>query len=134
LRPLVEKPGGQTATEKSIDTAESHRSLTQWTRNLESTLREAFKLSAQWQKIDPGEVVVDVSDDFGLSMLQASEIKDLIEMHGAGLLSPETFLSEVKRRGFFSDGFSERDELERIARGAKPPEPEPNPDPEPDPT
>ncbi len=46
---------------------------------------------------------MDIFSDFGLTMKAEQDIKALIDMRKASLISARTFLDEVKRRGLLSD-------------------------------
>lgn len=114
---LVQAPGGQTATEKAIDTAQADSALQAIVRNMENSLNKALEIMGQWVGItETGKV--DINQDFGLSHNDGVSIDALLKARLAGELSRETFLFEIKRRGVLSDSLDIEDEQERIDQDA----------------
>lgn len=118
LQPLIGQSGNQTATGKAIDEAKSQTSVQAWIRNEENGIREAYILAAEWLKA--GEIsddfAINIFNEFGLSMRANEDIAALLQMRAKGMISHDTFITEVKRRGILSDNVdadTEKDLLDR---------------------
>ncbi len=111
---LVKKPGTQTATAKAIDTAESISDLQSIVRKLESGLEQAFELAGEWHGERGLPVGVDIHQDFGMSMADASDLQTLLQSRLAGEVSQRTFLAELKRRAVLTDSLDVDEEITRI--------------------
>lgn len=106
LRPLMRsRPGNATATETAIDTAETNASLLSWVRRAENAIAMALKNAARFAGIENANVSVDICDDVGLDPSQNADIETLMKLRSMGELTSPTFLSELRRRGLFSDAF-----------------------------
>ena len=104
LQPIVQRSGNQTATGRVLDESRTHTSIQAWIRALENTLRKAFEYASSWTNSElPSDFSIDINNDFGLSERIGDDIRSLIEMRKAALLSGDTFLREVKRRGLLSE-------------------------------
>jgi len=121
LQPIVQRSGNQTATGRVLDESRTHTSIQAWIRSLENTLRQAFEYATQWTKTElPETFSIDINNDFGLSERIGDDIRSLIEMRKAALLSGDTFLREVKRRGLLSEVVDIDSELEAIEEEGPP--------------
>lgn len=121
LQPIVQRSGNQTATGRVLDESRTHTSIQAWIRSLENTLRKAFEMAAQWTKTElPESFTIDINNDFGLSERIGDDIRSLIEMRKAALLSGDTFLREVKRRGLLSEVVDVEAELGAIEEEGPP--------------
>ena len=104
LQPLIQKTGGATATGRALDEARTHSNIQSWIRATEGALLEALATAGEWVNVElPDDAAVDIFSDFGLTMKAEQDIKALIDMRKASLISARTFLDEVKRRGLLSD-------------------------------
>tara|TARA_Y100000310_G_scaffold323143_1_gene383115 strand:- start:822 stop:2195 length:1374 start_codon:yes stop_codon:yes gene_type:complete len=104
LQPLIQKTGGATATGRALDESRMHSNIHAWVRALENVLLEAFISAGEWMGLEiPDEFSVDVFSDFGLTLKAEQDVRALLDMRNAGLLTHRTFLEEVKRRGLLSD-------------------------------
>ncbi len=99
-----QKPGGVTATEKAIDTAENDSSLKSWAIDLQELLNLSLRTSAQMMQMDESAIGdgVKVNTDFK-SFLRSMEIRELREAFNDGLLPREIVIEELKRRGVIRD-------------------------------
>lgn len=124
LQLLADKPG-QTATGEVRDDVKENSPLAMMARALQDALEQAFGFMAQfagvkWDRTtasnDKGGSI-RVNTDFGIQ-LGAATVQDLVNMVSAGVISKETFWSELQRRGVLSDSFDptvEKDRLETEA-------------------
>jgi hypothetical protein len=121
LQPIVQRSGNQTATGRVLDESRTHTSIQAWIRSLENTLRKAFEMATQWTKTElPETFTIDINNDFGLSERIGDDIRSLIEMRKAALLSADTFLREVKRRGLLSEVVDVTAEIDAIEEEGPP--------------
>lgn len=98
---LTAAPG--TATGRAIDESKSQASIYRSVRALENCLEECFMLAAEWMKIElPDDFAVDVYSDF-VASLGGGDSEEIVAAWQAGLITQETALMELKRRGMLSD-------------------------------
>ena len=113
LQPLVQKTGSQTATGKAIDESRVHTAIQAGIRSVENCFREAYMLAGSWMRMDiPEDFSVDITNDFGVSLRAADDVRALLDLRKTGDISRETFLRELKRRGLLSEGLDIEDEIE----------------------
>ena len=105
LEPLMHRPGGTTATEASIDTAKAHSKLRKSVRAEEQALERALQLMARWLEIAEPKIGVDINEDFGLSIRDASDVDRLITMRKNGDLTRESLWAELQRRNLLGESF-----------------------------
>lgn len=119
LQPLVQATGNATATGRAMDEARTHSNIQAWIRGLENTLHQAFEIAGQWvnQQVSD-DFAIDIFNDFGVSLSATDDIKALIAMKEKGMISHETFLDEVKRRGVLSDNVDALNEIDAIGEDA----------------
>lgn len=120
LQPLISRSGGVTATAKSMDEARSESNILSWVRETEAGLRKAYEYAARWIKTElPEDFKVDIYSDFGLSLQTAEDMQTLLALYGQGVITAETLLTEVKRRGVLSEMVDSETEAQ-AARDAVP--------------
>jgi len=96
---LVPRPGRTTATEKSINAAESHSVVQMMALNFQDLLEQALVVAGDWIGVPPeacGDVRLNTA--FGLSGLDAKALEALILAYNTGVLTPLAFLQELRRR------------------------------------
>jgi hypothetical protein len=99
LQPLLTRTGNATATGRVLDETKSESAMQAWVRAVESGLRDAYRLAAQWIKVElPEDFSIDVFSDFALSLKAAEDIAVLQKARLAGDISRKTFLEACKRR------------------------------------
>jgi len=104
LSPLVERTGGTTATGRAMDEARTSTNIQAWIRALEDTLAQAYGIASEWIGASlPDDFAIDIFNDFGIGVKASEDTKNLITMGQSGLISHETLLQEIKRRGILSD-------------------------------
>ena len=104
--------GTETATGASLDAAKETAPLAMMADNLKDTVEQALKWFTAYQGGEQ-EITVTVNKDFGVSMLTAQDVTALLTAVNTGLMSKETALKEMARRGFISEDTNIADELER---------------------
>lgn len=112
----VDKATAESATGRALDNAEGVAPLMAWALSLEDSLNTMLVYMGAWLGIDPQDVgTIEVNKDFGMSLKDQGEIEALLRSRQAGDISQETFLTELKRRGFFGDDFDVEVEMARIS-------------------
>lgn len=112
---LVRKPGNATATARALDQGEQDSALGAIARALESALDTMLDYFAFWLGLgkDAGGNT-QVFKDFGISMRDAEDVKQLTEMRVNGDISRQTYWDEMKRRGLLSDDFDPENEYDLL--------------------
>lgn len=114
---LVRRSGSTTATEKSINTAQSHSELQAMAESFGDALELAFHYAARWLdlEVDDASLKVEVNTDFGVSEGDAQGLDVLFKARAAREISREAFLAELKRRGVLMADFDVEMDGERLA-------------------
>lgn len=123
LQPVMSKIGNVKATGQAINEAKQQSSIQAWIRGMEDTLETLFEMSAIWLKKElPEDFSVDIYSSFSLGLKASEDIQSLIEMRKAvpPMISHETFIKEVKRRGILSDDVEPDQEVSDTAGEAPP--------------
>lgn len=113
LQLLVQK-GNQSATGEALDAKKETSQLAMMADALKDCLEQAFAYMADIANIAAESVEVNVNKDFGVSMMTAQEVTAMLSAVNTGNLSRETFLSELKRRGFVRDDLDVEAEIDAI--------------------
>lgn len=114
LQLLVAKPNAQSATGEALDAKKETSQLAMIADGLKDALENAFMYAFEYAGIDGGDFTVSVNTDFGLSMLTAQEVQTMLMAVNTGNMTRDTFLREMKRRGFLSPDADVEDEVERL--------------------
>lgn len=116
LQPMVRKDGSATATEKVLDEGKTSSNIQSWARSLEGFLQVLYTVAAKWMKVNlPKDFKVDVYDDFGLSARATEDLQLIIEAWEKKLLTTQTALEEIRRRGILPETLDVADEIKRLA-------------------
>jgi hypothetical protein len=118
LELLMPKTGTMTATEKAINTVEEHSAAQSMTMNLEQALNTALEVTADLEKIDGETGSLKLYHEFGFTMREAQDIRELREMELAGQISRDTFWDELKRRTVLAESFKNEDEKQKLEEAA----------------
>ncbi len=109
---MAAKPGSQTATEKSIEKAESDSTLKSWALLLEEAVNTALNYMGQYADVQyPGGATVNT--DYR-SMLTDFTAKELLDAVREGILSKEVVFTELKKRGAISSSFDWEENLAQM--------------------
>jgi hypothetical protein len=122
LELLVPRSGSTTATGEAIDQAKMSSTLAMMAFALKDALEQAFGFMALYAGLnrDSGGGSLTVNTDFGVSLRGAQDITSIIEAMKNGLISRETGIRELKRRGFLSDDIDEEEEVKRALDDSMP--------------
>jgi hypothetical protein len=115
LELLVSKPSGQTATGETIDQAKMNSSLAMMANALKDALEQAFGFMALYAGLDrdAGGGSLTINTDFGISMRGTQDTSGLLQAVKDGVISRETCIRELKRRGILSDDIDEAEEVQK---------------------
>ena len=118
LQLLVARPGGQSATGESLDSAKETSILAVTADELKNTLEIALDWMCQYGGLDAA-TVVKVNKEFGVTMMDAQRMTALLSAVNTGNLSRETFIAELARCGMIAPDIVPDDEIERIGDNAE---------------
>jgi Domain of unknown function (DUF4055) len=105
MAPLLTKMGFVTATAKIIDEGDNESQAQTWIQGAEAAVLEAIELVAiaRKQPIKVESLQVDIFSDFGLAASRQTDAQVLLESAKMYLVPRAETLSELKRRGFYSE-------------------------------
>ncbi|WP_041813203.1 DUF4055 domain-containing protein [Azospirillum baldaniorum] len=117
MQPLALSAGDRTATEASINNANTHTSL----RAMVIGLKDALELALAYMADLAGQPVenggtLQVNLDFGVKG-DPLEVQNLILLYERGVITGPTLLAEAKRRGLLNDDVVPSDEYEAARLG-----------------
>ena len=122
LELLIPKPGGQSATGEVIDAAKMNTPLAMMATSVKDAIEQMFVYMALFEgETDPdyaGSIIINT--DYGVSLRGAQDTQNLIGMYREGLISRETFITEMKRRGILSEDVDPEEEIRRIVEDEMP--------------
>jgi len=114
LQPMAKNTAATTATGKNIDEARNNSSIQAWIRALETGLRDAIKIAAEWHRITLADMfALDIFSDFAATLYTIDDLTQLLAMRQAKQISQETYLKEIKRRGVLSEDVDIPEEIAR---------------------
>lgn len=91
----------QTATERSIDSAQENSDMASIAQNLEDALSIAYEMWCDMAGTQKGDETISVNREFISELLSPEEMKELREEYSAGLLDKETFWQLMESGGRF---------------------------------
>lgn len=110
---LVKQPGQRTATEASND-AEANKSTLQSTvEDFEDAMDRCLQITADWLKAGNGGTV-SLFKDFGAATLTDASAQLVLSLQGAGMLTKETTIVEMQRRGVVGPDVDPEVEIEKV--------------------
>lgn len=112
LQLLVDR--AQTATGAALDSAKETSTLAMMADSLKDALEQALQWMCDYGGLGEQSVTVAVNKEFGISMLTPQEVTAMLTAVNTGTLSRETFLEELKRRGFVRADLDTQEEMDRI--------------------
>jgi hypothetical protein len=101
---LVQKPGNRTATEAAGDDEGNKCDLQRMAEGFADALDMALAYMAQWARLPTGGNVA-LFDDYGAANLSDASAALIKDMALSGMLTHETALRELQRRGVLSPDF-----------------------------
>lgn len=111
---LLRKQANKTATEVATDNAVGVCALQRISQSLEDALDQALQITADWVgEIQGGHI--DIFDDYGAATLADAGAQLVLTAQQSGLLSKETAINELIRRGTISSEVNATVEAEKIA-------------------
>ena len=111
---LVQKPGARTATEDANDAEGNKCDLQRMAEAFEDALDMALDFMAQYARLPTGGNV-SLFKDFGAASLSDASAQLIQALQQGGLISKETAIAELKRRGVLSQEVDAANEAELAA-------------------
>lgn len=111
LQPFIARSSASTATSKIIDESKIETEVQAWIRALEIALAQGIAITETWMEITESRAVVDIFNEFSLSVKATADIDQLLKIRLAREITSETFLKELKRRALISDSVVIEDEV-----------------------
>lgn len=105
----------QSATGEALDAAKETSQLSMMADSLKDALEQAMVWMGFYGGLGDTGAAVSVNKDFGVSLLTAQELTAMIAAVNNGHMSRETFLEEMKRRGFVRADLDTEAELDRLS-------------------
>jgi len=112
---LVKKPGQRTATESANDAEANKSDLQRIAENFADALDQALWLTGRYLRVGDKAGSVRLFDDYGAATLSDASAQLVADLNARGLLSKETTLRELQRRGVLAADIDVEDELDRAA-------------------
>ena len=107
---LVVKPGDKSATEANNEAEANKSDLQRIVENFEDSMDQSLQVMADWLK-QPEGGHIQLFKDFGSFLLSDASAQLVLQMQQSGLLTKETALTEMQRRGVISPDIDPADEL-----------------------
>jgi len=109
---LKKRPGRETATARTLDSAEATSSLQDVTMRFMDAMQSALRITAKWLGLPDGGTV-DISTDFTPGAADAAGLTVLLEVRKLRDVSRRAVLSALKSQGILGDEFDpDEDQLE----------------------
>lgn len=102
----------QVATIANIEASKANSVLMQWAESLQGALLKAVNMMRDMAGLEEVEDGLKLHDNFEIIADMENRVKELREMRGAGDITQASFLTEVKRIGFFDESFDVEREVE----------------------
>lgn len=104
MKPFVDRSSDSTATGKKIDNSKSNSDAISWAIAAADGLTECYKVAGKWVKQEIDEKFrVTLFTDFTVAIGDPTQGDFLLKCRTARELDQETFLTELKRRGFIGE-------------------------------
>lgn len=110
---LVKKPGDRSATEAANDAEANKSDLQRIVEGFEDSLDAGLQMLADFASLPTGGKV-SLFKDFGAANLSEASGQLVLSMEQGGLISKDTAIEEMKRRGELSAEVNAEDEAEKI--------------------
>ena len=106
---MKKRPNRETATARSLDTAEATSALQDVTLRFQDALEDVLKLTSKWLGLSDGGSIA-VFSDFSAPPADTETLRILIEARKNRDISREAFISELKRAGVLEEDFNADDD------------------------
>jgi uncharacterized protein DUF4055 len=110
---LVKKPGDRSATEAAGDQEGNKSDLQRMTEAAEDSLDQALQFMAAYARLPSGGNV-SLFKDFGAATLSDASATLIKDLQAAGLISKETVIIELQRRGVLSAEIDPEEEADKV--------------------
>jgi hypothetical protein len=90
-------PGGITATEHSVNAAETNSVIKNWALSLQDAINGALYFTSQYIG-EPYTSMAKVNIDFAQDFASDTTMQNVLDMHVAGIIDAEVVIAEAKRR------------------------------------
>ncbi|KAF1706278.1 DUF4055 domain-containing protein [Pseudoxanthomonas sacheonensis] len=110
---LVKKPGDRSATEAAGDQEGNKSDLQRMTEAMEDSLDQALQFMAEYARLPSGGNV-SLFKDFGAATLSDASATLIKDLQAAGLISKETAITELQRRGVLSPEVDPKEEADKV--------------------
>lgn len=115
---LIKKPGARSATESANDAEANKSDLQRMVEGFEDSLDQALQFMARYAGLPSGGHV-SLYKDFGAAMLSDASAQLIRDLMLGGIISEETGINELKRRGILAADVTAEAEREKLS--AQPP-------------
>lgn len=89
LRLLMPRSGNTTATQHTLESAESDSALKRWAKAFKDTMERCFEFTAMWLSVDlPDAAGAKLNDDF-VKVFDADQTRVMLEAQAAGIIPKE---------------------------------------------
>jgi hypothetical protein len=121
LQHMVSRTGDVRATAVAVDEAKSDNNVQAYLRGAELALRQAFELASQFVGVELDEDFgVDIWSEFPIEARAATDIPFLLQMRRERVISHETALREIRRRGLIDAKLDLGAEVDAVGREGPP--------------
>jgi hypothetical protein len=110
---LVKRPGDRSATESANDAEANKSDLQRIVEGFEDALDQAMQFMADYARLGSGGSV-SLFKDFGAATLSEASGQLVLSMQTSGLISKETAIAELKRRGELAAEIDAADEADKV--------------------
>lgn len=112
---LIKRESGDVSATEAGNDAEANKSdLQRIAENYEDALEQALVYTAMYASIDVSRAGnVSLFSDYGAATLSDATAQLVVDLNSRGILSNETTIREMQRRGVISEDISPEDELEK---------------------
>jgi hypothetical protein len=111
---LVKKPGDRSATEAAGDLEANKCDLQRMVEGFEAALDAALQMLAEYAKLGTGGKIT-LFKDFGAANLTDASAQLIATLEGQGIITKETAIKELQRRGALSPDLDPDEEVQAVA-------------------
>lgn len=112
---LVRRQSGQVSATEAGNDAEANKSdLQRIAENFEDSLDQALWLTAKYARLPEGGSV-ELFDDYGAATLSDASAQLIRDLQQSGVISKETAIAELKRRGVLAETVDAAEEADRVS-------------------